>query len=172
MNTAFNNLYFPVSNLPEVKASQEEMKVISFAIGKLNCAIHLFSVYKVVNSTRLYGKDNNWVNIMHVGDREIVILDLRRRLFPNESIDLPTERVYVIVLQNAQGDLYGIPVTGIPAIMQIPIEQIRVLPETFRQANALGIASHVAVIPQGEGSLTLFLLDVELLFDLEKLLAQ
>ena len=39
----------------------------------------------------------------------------------------------------------------------------RVLPDAYRRADTLEVASHVAVIPQGGVPLTVFLLDVQLL---------
>ncbi|PSB05149.1 chemotaxis protein CheW [Merismopedia glauca] len=171
MNSALTNFQFPLPNLSQKNTFQQNLKVIVFAIGSLNCGINIFSIYKVVNSTRLYGDDNNWVSMMHIGDREVTILDLRRRLFPHEPVEFPSGQIYVIILQNSQGDLYGIPVSGIPSLMDIAVEQVRVLPESFRQANALGIASHVAIVPQSSESLTLFLLDVEFILDLEQLLS-
>jgi purine-binding chemotaxis protein CheW len=170
MNGTLANLQFPLLNLPQKNTFLHNMKVIVFAIGSLNCGISVFSIYKVVKSTRLYGDDNNWVSMMHIGDREVTILDLHRRLFPNQPLPKSSAQVYIVVLQNSQGDLYGIPVHGIPTLIDLAVDQIRVLPESFRQANALGIASHVAIVPQSSESLTLFLLDVEFLFDVEQLI--
>jgi chemotaxis signal transduction protein len=168
MNSTLMNTQFPLANRPDKNTTLHNMKVVVFPIGSLNCAINVFSVYKVVKSTRLYGEDNNWVSMMHIGDREVTILDLRRRLFPNELVETSSAQVYIIVLQNYQGDLYGIPVNKIPGLVDLAVDQIRVLPDSFRQANALGIASHVAIVPQSSESLTLFLLDTEFLLDLEQ----
>ncbi|HBY78620.1 MAG TPA: chemotaxis protein CheW, partial [Cyanobacteria bacterium UBA11148] len=38
-----------------------------------------------------------------------------------------------------------------------------ILPESYRNADTVDIARHVAVIPKDETSLTIFLLDIELL---------
>jgi purine-binding chemotaxis protein CheW len=45
--------------------------------------------------------------------------------------------------------------------MEVPLSTIRVLPESYRRADTLEVASHVAVIPQEAGSLSVFLLDVD-----------
>jgi chemotaxis signal transduction protein len=172
MNSTLMNTQFPLANISQKNTSLHNMKVVVFPIGSLNCAINIFSIYKVVKSTRFYGEDNNWVSMTRVGDREVTILDLRRRLFPNELGEATSTQVYIIVLQNSQGDLYGIPVNGIPSLIDLAVDQIRVLPDSFRQANALGIASHVAIVPQSSESLTLFLLDTEFLLDIEQLLRQ
>jgi purine-binding chemotaxis protein CheW len=47
--------------------------------------------------------------------------------------------------------------------MEIPLSAIRLLPESYRRADTLEVASHVAVIPQDKESITIFLLDVDLL---------
>jgi purine-binding chemotaxis protein CheW len=66
-------------------------------------------------------------------------------------------------VQNTTGELYGIPVAETPVLMEVSLSQVRVLPESYRRADTLDVASHVAVIPQETAPLTLFVLDVDLL---------
>ncbi len=98
-----------------------------------------------------------------MGDREVTVLDIHRRLFKTSRTNENVQPGYLVVIQNTQGELYGIPVEIVPALMDVPLSTVRVLPESFRHADTLGIASHVAVIPQSEAPLTLFLLDIDTL---------
>ena len=53
-------------------------------------------------------------------------------------------------------------VTETPILMDIPISEIRTIPNTYRHADTLGIASHVAVMSQkNETAQTIFILDLE-----------
>ena len=137
------------------------LKVVLFSVGSLNCAFRLDPVYKVVSSPQLYGSGDSWVGLTHLGDREVTVLDINKRLFPSDRHEASLKVRYLIVVQNQRGELYGIPVEKVPVLMSIPFANIRVLPETFRQSNALGVASHVAVVSSANSSMTLFLLDVE-----------
>lgn len=137
------------------------LKVLVFSIGNLKLALRIENVYKVLNQTPVYGTGLNGVGIAHVGDREVTVVDLHRRLFQSSITNEASKAGYLIIAQNTPGELYGIPVAVVPALMEIPLSSIRVLPESYRHANILGFASHVAVIPQVEASLTIFLLDIE-----------
>ncbi|MBW4618008.1 MAG: chemotaxis protein CheW [Cyanosarcina radialis HA8281-LM2] len=149
------------TNLRINSATARPLKAVVFSVGTLNCAFRLDPVYKVVTSPQLYGSQDSWVGLTHLGDREVTVLDINKRLFPSEQTNDSVNIRYLIVVQNQRGELYGIPVEKVPVLMDIPFANIRVLPETFRQANALGIASHVAVVFPANTSMTLFLLDIE-----------
>lgn len=154
-----------MSNQPETTLDASHaapsLKVLVFSMGSLNLALRVELVYKVLNSTPIYGSGVNGVGIVHMGDREVTVLNLQQRLFQSSNTNENYKQGYLIVIQNTVGELYGIPVETVPALMDVPLSSIRVLPESFRNADTLGIASHVAVICQLETNLTLFLLDVD-----------
>lgn len=143
--------------------TQKLIKLIVFTIGNLKFSLPIERVYKILNSTSIYGSGTNQVGIAHISDREITVIDLHRRFFKASSVNESESNGYLVILQNTTGELYGIPVAEAPILMDVPLSTIRVLPESYRQADTLEIARHVAVIPQGEGALTVFLLDVDLL---------
>ena len=45
--------------------------------------------------------------------------------------------------------------------MEIALSYVRVLPDSYRNADIFGFATHVAVIPAMETPTTIFLLDVD-----------
>ncbi|MBD2100631.1 chemotaxis protein CheW [Leptolyngbya sp. FACHB-261] len=134
------------------------LKVTAFSIGNLNLALPIVSIYKVLNHTQVHGSGLNSVGIAYIEERELTVVDLHRRLLGTGA---PTQARYLIVIQNQIQELYGIPVLEIPVLMEVPLSRIRVLPESYRRADTLSIASHVALIHQMDAALTLFLLDVE-----------
>ncbi|GAC1448563.1 MAG: hypothetical protein NVS2B14_17000 [Chamaesiphon sp.] len=148
-----------LDNLP----SAPPIKMLVFSMGGLNLGLRIESIYKVLNSTQIYGTGLNWVGLAHVGDSEVTVLDLQRRLFASNITTEKFQGGYLVIVQNIKGELYGIPVETVPALIDVPLSSIRVLPESFRNADTLGIASHVAVVSQAETSLTLFMLDVNTL---------
>jgi purine-binding chemotaxis protein CheW len=143
------------------------LKVVVFEIGSINMALHITNVYKVLNHASIYGRGLNGVGIAHVGDREVTVVDLHRRLFQSSIIDDAAKNGYLMIAKNSQGELYGIPVATVPTLMEVPISNIRVLPESYRHADTFGFATHVAVISDLEPPMTIFLLDLEHLLSVQ-----
>ena len=137
------------------------IKAIVFQIGSLNLAIRIESVHKILRHTSIYTSGLNGVGIAHVDDGEVVVLDLQWRLFRDKTIDTSNQATYLIVVKNSVNELQGIPVNAVPSLIDIPVATLRVLPDSYRHADTLGIASHVAVIPQAQNSLTVFLLSLD-----------
>ncbi|HAJ58391.1 MAG TPA: chemotaxis protein CheW [Cyanobacteria bacterium UBA8543] len=157
------NLQAGDTRLPNARQVTPSLKLIVFGIGSLNLALPIESVYKVVNHTPVYGSGLNAVGVAHVGDGEVTVVDLYQQFFKASSFKESTQIAYLVIVKNTLGELYGIPITDTPILLEVPLSQIRVLPESYRQADTLGVASHVAVIPQEASPLTIFLLDVDLL---------
>ena len=139
------------------------LKVVVFGIGNLNFGLRIESIYKVINQTQVYyssGLDR--VGITHIGDRgEITVVDLHRRLFQSSITNGSIKRSYLIVTQNKYGELCGIPIASVPALMELPLSSVQVLPESYRHTEILGIASHVCHLPKAESLMTIFLLDID-----------
>lgn len=136
-------------------------KMVVFEIGNLNLALRVETVYKVLNQPQVYGSGLNGLGIAHVGAHKVTVVDLHWRLFQSGIINEVSKKGYLIIVQSRDGELYGIPVAVVPALKEVSLSKIQVLPESYRHANILGIASHFCQIPQGEASMMIFLLDVE-----------
>lgn len=159
-----NQLLHLQSGEPELyrkRTTASLIKLIVFNMGRLNLALRIESVYKVVNHISTYGSGLGAVGITHLGEGEITVVDLHQRFFKASQISESSLSGYLIVVQNITGELYGIPVTETPALMEVSPAMIRVLPESYRRADTLDVASHVAVIPQDGTPLTIFVLDVD-----------
>lgn len=149
---------FKQSNTSDAVAT---LKMLVFSMGDLNLALRVEDVYKVITLTQIYGMGINGVGIAHVGDRKVIVVDLHRRLFPYSITNEASKGRYLIIAQNREGESYGIPVAVVPALMEIPLSSIQVLPDAYRDADILGFASHFCHIPQVETPRTIFLLNVE-----------
>ena len=136
------------------------LKAIVFNIGNLSLALRIENVYKVLGQTPVYGSGHNHVGIAHVGDREVTVIDLSQQLFCSNT-GAVAQANYLVVAQNTAGELFGIPVAVVPALKQLALSNIRVLPESYRDSDLLGLASHVCQISEKETTLTVFLLDVD-----------
>lgn len=166
------------TKLSQADSITPSLKLIGFTLGELNLALRIESVYKVVNHTPVYSSGLNHVGVAHLGDalrdsaasREVTVIDLYRRLFKENLKSESHSDHYLVIVQNTTGEFYGIPVAQTPVLIEVPASMIRILPESYRRADTLEIASHVAVVPQEQGQLTVFVLDVDLLLPIgEKL---
>ncbi len=171
MNNQLIHLQSGESEISRTRQTTSTLKLVVFTINRLNLALRIESVYKVVNHTSTYGSGIRSIGVTHLGEGEITVVDLHRQFFKSNPISESNPNGYLVVVQNTMGELYGIPVAETPALMDVPPSMIRVLPESYRRADTLDVASHVAVIPQEEATLTIFLLDVDRLLPLFQELA-
>ena len=149
---------FPSAHTETSKAQQ--IKLVVFGIGSLNLALHIESVQKVINYATVYSSGLNHVGVAHLGDREITVIDLHKRLFKSSHKESGSGK-YFIIAKNSIGEQFGIVVAATPTLIDVPLSKIRALPESYRRADTLEIASHVTIIPQAAASLTVFLLDAD-----------
>ena len=138
------------------------LKLLVFDIGKLTLALPILQVQKIVRHNPLHGSGLSYVNLTHLGDREVAVVDLHQKLFKVSLPESPKHKGYFIITKNITGEPLGILVSKSPALIDVAINQIRLIPDSYRRADTLEIASHVAVIPQDdETSETIFILDLK-----------
>ena len=131
-------------------------RLIVTTLGNITLAYRIETVYKVVKRSQTPGNRLGHTGITHINGQEAIIVDLYRKLFNTPA---PDEQGYFVVLQHCVGELIAVPVETSPNLIDIPREHVRVLPNSYRQADALSMASHVAVIPHGDETLTIFVID-------------
>ena len=135
------------------------IKLLVFEIGKLTLALPILQVQKVVKQNKVHGSGLSHVNLTHLAEEEVAIVDLHQKLF-GVSLTQAEATGYFIITKNIAGEPLGIVVSQAPTLIDVQREQIRLLPDSYRRADTLEIASHVAIIPQDNASLTVFILDL------------
>ncbi len=135
------------------------IKLLVFEIGKLTLALPILQVQKVVKQSEVHGSGLSHVNLTHLAEQEVAIVDLHQKLF-GVSITQAEATGYFIISKNIAGEPLGIVVSQTPTLIDVPVEQIRLLPDSYRRADTLSIASHVAIIPQNDANITVFMLDL------------
>ncbi len=135
------------------------IKFLVFEIGKLTLALPILQVQKIVRQSEVHGSGLSHVNLTHLAEQEVAIVDLHQKLFGVSQTK--TENTgYFIISQNIAGEPLGILVSKSPTLIDVPTDQVRLLPDSYRRADTLEIASHVAIIPQENNILTVFILDL------------
>ncbi len=147
---------------PSSKVAVPALKCILFKVGQLTLGLSMQSVSKVVNMPKVYSSGLYPIGITTVGNLELTIIDLHQRLFQTPLKLEVSQQGYLILMASPSGDWLGVPVAETPALQEIPLPQIRVLPESYRRSDTLSIASHMAKITGADGEEKMaFLLDVE-----------
>lgn len=158
------NKYF-VKSTRELFADEQlqSLKLIVFTLDRLNLAFPVEYVDKVIKQKQIQGSGINQFGIASLNEQQVTVIDLYRRVFQSEQPSNDFTDVYLVIVKNSKDELYGVAVKKTPVLRDVPLSRIRVLPESYRRLDTLDIASHVVVIPQETETLTIFLLDVDLL---------
>lgn len=141
--------------------SNRTVKLLIFSVGKLNLALPVDIVKKVINYTPVYSSGLNHMGVAHIDDREVTVIDLHKRLYNVGQPMVSGSRGYLVLTRNNLGEPFAIWVAQTPSLEDILMSQIRALPESYRRSDTLEIASHVTVVQHKNESMTIFLLDVD-----------
>lgn len=136
------------------------IKLLVFEIGKLTLALPILQVRKIVKQNEVYGSGLSHVNLAHLAEQEIAVVDLHQKLFGMNLTQSQAEG-YFIISRDVAGEPLGIVVSQPPALIEVPQDRIRQLPNSYRHADTLEIASHVTIISQNKKNTTVFILDLE-----------
>jgi chemotaxis signal transduction protein len=154
---------FPSASHPEAAKPSTPLRMMVFAIADYFFALPINVVLKVVNCPPLLLSSSlSSIELVHLGLHTITLLKLQQHLAPGQLQQQANTAQFLVVTQLVQQELCAILVDAPPNLIEIPLSAIRTLPESYRQAHPLHkIASHIAVLPQEETSLSIFLLDME-----------
>ena len=146
-----------------VPTDNSSIKLLVFEIGKLTLALPILQVQKVIKYQDIHGSGLSHVNLIHLEQQQVVVVDLHQKLFKVKlhQTSSNSNKGYFIISKKATGELLAIAVSQSPTIIDVNRDRIRALPETYRRADTLGIASHVALIFESETPLTIFILDLD-----------
>ena len=160
MNTKTNYSYTTSVDSYLGQQKSHRRKLLVFQIGTLNLAMPVDSVKKITHYTPMEGSGTTAVGLIYVDQRELTAIDLHKRLFRTPQSQKEGKQ-FLILAKNSIDELFGILVPQTPSLLELPINQIRTLPDSYRRGDTLEIASHVTRIEENEQLLTVFILDVD-----------
>jgi len=138
-------------------------KFLLFALGKLNLALPIAFVVKILPHTSTYGTGLSSTGLINLEDRSLTVVDLYRRFFGVSQPPSDRPKQYFILLRNRSGEEFCLLVNNAPTLVDVLPQQIRQLPNSYRQNDTLSCASHVLLVEQKSEKFTIFLLDPDLL---------
>ena len=148
------------SNLDRTAKGTELIKLLVFEIGELTLALPILQVQKVIRQTEVHGSGLSYVNLAHLSAESVTVVDLHQKLF-GASLDRQNSTGFFIITKKEGRESLGIAVAKSPSLIEVSLDRIRLLPDTYRHADTLEIASHVTVVTQDETATTIFILDLE-----------
>jgi len=144
------------------KNALDYCKLIVFPIGALRLSVPMDNISRVINCPKIYSSGLNAAGVTTVGDRELTIIDLHQQLFACPAPADPDRPGYLVLTPGPSGEMIGIPTPETPMLLEVPADQIRELPQSYRQADTLWVASHMLRTPLEEGGelQSIFVLDM------------
>lgn len=142
------------------KQEYRNCKLLLFQIGTLKLALPVDSVKKITHYIPMAGSGTTAVGLISIDDMELTAIDLHKRLFKVPQ-PLNQGRQFLILAKNSIEELFGILVPQTPSMLDLPVSQIRMLPDSYRREDTLEIASHVTRVQENEQLVTVFILDVD-----------
>lgn len=144
----------------ELKKNIQKIKLLVFSIGNLNAGLHIDNVKKIINYSTVFSSGLNHFGLVNLGEEEIIVIDLHKKLFNQSEKMHVDDKKYLLLALNSVNETFGVLIKNAPELYDIPLNNIRVLPPSYRSADTLKIASHVTVIDiENEETKTIFILD-------------
>ncbi|HCF27724.1 MAG TPA: hypothetical protein DEV81_11135 [Cyanobacteria bacterium UBA11049] len=157
---------------PPVTAESEFCSAMVFTIAGHLLALPVTAIHRVMATPPLLNINSSGLSLVNLSGFNITVLDLHSRLSTvkptgfNFFKSKPENKgQFLIVAYSHRGMLNGILVDEPPTLVELPLSAIRAFPRDYYQATPLGIASHIAVVPQEVGTLTIFLLNINHLLE-------
>ncbi|WP_287129499.1 hypothetical protein [Candidatus Cyanaurora vandensis] len=138
------------------------LKILVLAIGEINLGLRIEQVHRVMVHPAVFGQKGERLGVTEVDAQAVTVVDVQRQIAPHLVAVQPS---YLVLGRGRGGELYGLPLALAPILVEVPLTQVRALPDSYRRNERLGIASHVAIVQHEEQNLTLFLVDLDRLVD-------
>jgi hypothetical protein len=142
-------------------------KAMVFTIAGQTLALPLSVVLKVIATPPHVSTDYRNNTLIYIDNQPIALLNLHPRLSrlsaytpvtAPSSADVSASRQYLLIA-SVQGVPYGIFIDNSPLLLEIPFQNLKLLPETYRQALG-GSIHYVCVMPQPEPLSKILLLNL------------
>lgn len=136
--------------------STELLRLVVFNVADYWLGMPISSVIKVIPCPPMVSNNNQGISMIRIGHHSITVVDLYFR-FNKQTIPDPQ---FLILTFTSRREVFAIPTDRVPGMVEVPLESIVPLPPSYRQVDALGLASHIAVVEQEEEVFSIYLLEV------------
>jgi len=155
-------IFSPLRSRRFAKGQREvTLHLIAFRLRQEWFALPIASALKVVPLGNVYGDpQHQGIAVTVYQGVELLVLDVGHRIFQDSpSLDLTAGVHYLLIVQNAGGDLVGIPLESPPSIRRVPESAFKPLPDSYINYGNIKCVSELVVEERDQPAL--FLLNPE-----------
>ncbi|NEQ50035.1 MAG: chemotaxis protein CheW [Leptolyngbya sp. SIO3F4] len=134
----------------------QKLRLVVMSLGKITFGCRIETVYKVVRCPQNHSSELGLVGMTHLDGQAVIVVDLHHQLFQVSNSD---DHGYFVIIKSKTSALIAIPVTTSPSLIDVPQEDFKILPNSYRHTKTLHFASHVAIVSNEDETLTVFVLD-------------
>ena len=144
--------------------NQEGVRVIVFAIREYMFALPIEAVLKIIPCPPLNSPIKNGIGMVDWEAQTVTVIDLSQNLVSSavqeSGSDSLCDPCFLILTQTDQDELCGFVIEKSPTLIDIPLNDIRSVPLSYRQVAELSFVSHMAILSnmESENSFKVFLL--------------
>ncbi len=169
-------------NAARAKAATQQL--ILFALRHEWFALPIGAAYRVVPASSVHGTINGaGIGLTRYQNLDIPVLDVAQRIFAEadasyplptlmpevsaetdspERSELPEGDRYLLIVQNLQGELIGIPISSQPILRRVPLSAFTPIPPTYLNQGKIRCIS--ALVSADQSHPPAFLLSLDQLF--------
>jgi purine-binding chemotaxis protein CheW len=136
-------------------------RLIVFQVSKNLFALPIEDVLKVVNYPATDSSGLREMGLIQLGRYTIRVIDLQQQFNSKGISQSFNHSPFLMIMRSPWGELCGILVDEPPNLVELPREMLRSVPQSEYQSGVLKLVSHTAVVPQKNGTTTIFLLDIK-----------
>ena len=146
------------------KKNQGGMRVILFSVGNYLFAFPIGVVYKIIPCPSFNVPIKNGIGIVDWESQTIIVIDLHHKLkesFPDEEmVKSDFNFRFLILTKTNEDEICGFAIEEYPILLDIPQNDIRSVPLSYRQVSGMSFINHMAIIsnPEGENPFQVFIL--------------
>lgn len=144
------------------KTEETALRAIIFAVADYWFALPVGAVQKISLCPPIKNAVEEGLGTIDLGNETATVVDLEAKFAANQDHNFT--RRYLLLTQTHSGEKCGLIATSPPSMVEIPLSTIRSLPASYRESGKFGFISHLAVLPQDEESIDVFLLGMRELF--------
>lgn len=145
---------------PHQAQRREGVRAICFSVNQCLLALPVSAIAKVTHCPPIQGSDLARVQLVHVDQQIVRILNLHALLADRtQSADL-SDGQFLIIARSPSGELCGIPADLPPDLIEISRDAIRTLPQDVGDTPLARVSTAIALLPPAENPRTVFLLNL------------
>jgi len=159
---------FALNSPPTPAGADQREKFLLFNVGKLNLALPIAQVVKILNYQTIHGSGATDAGLVHVEGRSVTLLDLHQQFFKTPAPAPVSAKPFLILVKNSVQEEFCLLVNTTPTLVEVRRSEIRLLPDSYRRHDTLASAAQVMIVKEKGQDFTVFILDPDQLLSAQR----